>query len=110
MAKNTKYRDKHTLIGWQKELDKEDFSESGRARSRKNSRELKRFCLKMLLYDRDWWDCVSENDRHSIWHDWTWNSGRYIRSFPKFIERVKSIYKVDQSLYRDKKINRLLNE
>lgn len=107
MTKNTKYKDKHTLIGWQKELDKEDFSESVRERRRKNNKEIKKFCLKMSLYDKDWWDCISESDKNSIWHDWTWNSGKYI---PKFIKKIKKIYKIDQSLYRDKKISRLLNE
>lgn len=107
MTKNTKYKDKHTLIGWQKELDKEDFSESVRERRRKNNKEIKKFCLKMSLYDKDWWDCISESDKNSIWRDWTWNSGKYI---PKFIKKVKKIYKIDQSLYRDKKISRLLNE
>lgn len=110
MAKNIKYRDKHTLIGWQKELNKEDFSESSRTRNRKNSREFKRFCFRMSLHDKDWWDCVSENDKYNIWHNWDFNNDKYIRNFPKFLIYVKNTYKIDQSLYRDKKINRLLND
>lgn len=110
MAKNTKYRDKHTLIGWQKELDKEDFSESNRTRNRKNSREFKRFCFKMSLRDKDWWDCILDNDKYRIWQDWLCDSSKYIRNFPKFLAYVKNKYKVNQSLYRDKKINRVLND
>lgn len=109
MAKNIKYRDKHTLIGWQKELNKEDTSETVRL-GRKKNREAKRFYFKMSLYDKDWWDCISDNDKYRIWQDWLWDGGKHIRNFPKFITYVKNTYKIDQSLYRDKKINRLLND
>lgn len=89
-------------------------------------RELKRsidkFSIKVVKHvDKDWWDSLTK-DRTEVYHSWN----NYIRSeyyrvmipssevidkdFETWIKKIKSEVKPNTSLYRDKKIDRILND
>jgi hypothetical protein len=112
-----KYKDRGTINSWNKQIDKLDQPDSERKRRRERERELKGFSESIcLIVDKDWWDCVDEGQKWTICCDWSSVKYRsyYNLSVPiSFRDWVMSIKKdvvIDGALYREKKINKVLDE
>ena len=114
-----KYKDKNTLIISEKNSDKPDVFDYGwgysdRERKRNNKREVDKFAKGIVCYvSKDWWECLSDSDRENIYNDYYSSKNSCIRSgitfsTPTWILKIKSEYKPDMQLYRDRMINKVL--
>ncbi len=107
-----KYKDRHTINSWNKSVDRLELksewgvhNERNRNTIRKSQRQKQKIFNKIICHvDRDWWECISENDKDRIYSEYF-----YFHRFEDFITCIKNKYKVDMSLYRDKKINKILS-
>jgi hypothetical protein len=123
-----KYNDKHSIKAHQKHVSKmenddkplhwgfgQDPDKWDRRTKREYERNSKKFNQEVYHHiNREWWDSLSFNDRVSIHNDW----GVTVRSpmgfkpinFGEWIKNAVKKYKPDISIYRDKVIDKLLNE
>jgi len=117
-----KYKDKHT-IRWQQKQDERTDTKSDRAIRRELKRNIDKFSIKVIKYvDSDWWNSLENKDREQVYYSWD----KYIRDkywratipdhnklegeFESWIKKMKSEVKPNTSLYRDKKLDRILND
>ena len=110
-----KYKDRSTINSWNKEVDKLDQPDSERKRRRERERALKYFSQSIcLIVDKDWWDCVDEKQKSTLYSLWLGVKYRsYHSSQPLSLEgwimSIKETIVIDKALYREKKINKILN-
>ena len=116
-----KYNDKHTKLLQTKHQDKLDSIGTIWATSRSDRREFKRefnkFKTRVILHTNvDLWDCINETDQVGIFNSWRFShtklrpNGSLKPDFKSWIKNeIKSI-EIDKHLYRDKVIDRLLDE
>jgi hypothetical protein len=112
-----RYNDKNTQRSWVKQIDKEDEVKSDRNLRRERERGMKEFSYQVCLFtDKDWWDCVTPEQKETLYS--TWISRKFRNRFSngdadnivtldKWINEMKSEVVIDKALYREKKINRL---
>ena len=111
-----KYKDRMTINSWNKQVDKLDQPDSERKRRRERERDLKDFSQSIcLIVDKDWWDCVDEEQKWNMCCDWS--SVRYRNyhaftpiSFKEWLMSIKDTVIINKGLYREKKINKVLGE
>ena len=111
-----RYNDKNTQISWVKQIDKEDEVKSDRNLRRERERGMKEFSHQVCLFtDKDWWDCVTPQQKETLYS--TWISVKFRNRFSngdvtldKWINERKSEVIIDKALYREKKINRVIND
>ena len=118
-----KYNDKSTERWQKRQLEKND-SKSERAQRREEKRNLNKFGVRVCGYvDRDWWESFTQSEQKSIYNswlnsrnEWTYRPTKYTVSEPKdvdfgkWIKKTYSEIKPDKSIYRDKKIDRILSD
>jgi hypothetical protein len=109
-----KYNDKNTQISQSKQLDKLDNFKSDRSLRRERERAMEDFSKQVCLYvDKDWWDCVSpeqKNSLYSVWIRQKFSSKFNGITLEKWINVKKSEVLIDKGLYREKKINKIIND
>jgi hypothetical protein len=111
-----KYIDKNTQRSWSKQLDKEDQSKSDRSLRRERERAMKEFSYAVCSFtDRDWWDCVTFEQKETLYSTWISVNFRNRNvsnpiSLDEWINKRKSEVIIDKALYREKKINRVIND
>ena len=112
-----KYKDRGTINSWNKQVDKLDQPDSERKRRRERERELKGFSESIcLIVDKDWWDCVTLKQKEALYSNWS--SVKYRSyynlsvpiSFKEWLMSIKDTVIIDKGLYREKKINKVLDE
>jgi len=117
-----KYFDKNTMISQGKHLDREEDSTdvygrpivSDREQRRLDKRNYKKFLLKFSsLLNKDWWECLTEDDRKSIYQEYEKvlrisHRARVKPDIKKWIEMVKKDYKPNVQLYRERMIENVL--
>lgn len=112
-----KYNDRNTLNSWNKQVDKLDQEDSDRKLRRKNERDLNNFSKSIcLIVDKDWWDCVSKEQKQMVFHKWQ-NTSYYQRNmgfnksikFEDWVKEIRETTPIDISLYRDKQLQRILD-
>lgn len=114
-----KYKDRHTLNSWNKQVDKLDEADSQRKRRRKLEREMINFTNSICsVIDKDWWDCVSSDTKINLYH--TWQNLRYRNyfrgvnapevEFEHWAKEIQKTTKIDKALWREKKINKVLDK
>lgn len=112
------YKDKSTLRWQRKQLEKDDYSKSDRTIRREEKRNLEKFRVKVCKYvDSDWWDSFTTSEQMSIYRSWLnvfWESKFTSRrpsdnDFDKWIKKKYDEVKPNISVYRDKKLDRILN-
>ena len=118
------YKDKSTARWQRKQLEKEDYSKSDRTLRGEEKRNLEKFRVRVCRYvDRDWWESFTQSEQKSIYNswlnsrnEWTYRPTKYTVSEPKdvdfgkWIKKTYSEVKPDKSIYRDKKIDRILSD
>ena len=114
-----KYKDRSTINSWNKEVDKLDQPDSERKLRRERERALKDFSQSIcLIVDKDWWDCVDQKQKSTLYSRWLVVKYRSsISSFSQqplsleeWIMSIKETIVIDRALYREKKINKVLGE
>ena len=114
-----RYNDKNTQRSWVKQIEKEDLSKSDRNLRRERERAMQDFSNQVsLCTDRDWWDCVTPEQKQTLYSTWisfkfrTKFSGEQITldTLGNWINQRKSEVIIDKALYREKKINRVIND
>ena len=111
-----RYTDKNTQRSWTKQLEKEDLSKSNRSLRREKERALEEFSAKVCCFvDKDWWDCVTLEQKQSLYS--VWISVKFRNKFSnddisldKWINEKKSEVIINKALFREKKINRIIND
>jgi 16S rRNA C967 or C1407 C5-methylase (RsmB/RsmF family) len=111
-----KYKDKNTLNSWNKQVDKLDQEDSDRKLRRKRERDLANFSKSIcLVIDKDWWDCVSTNQKTTLMYTWQNMRQRSLYynttciKFEDWVKEIKKTTEIDKALYREKTINKLLS-
>lgn len=119
------YKDKSTLRWQRKQLEKDDYSKSDRNIRREEKRNLEKFRVKVCKYvDSDWWDSFTTSEQMSIYRSWLNSGDEWVfwkskftstkqssdNDFDKWIKRKYDEVKPNMSVYRDKKLDRILNE
>lgn len=114
------YNDKHTRLLKDKHQNKPDYIGSDRSNRREFEREFKKFKEKFCSYtSSEIWECIEKSDQEGLFNSWRFAlsfNGKTALSFNdktafKFWlkNKIKSI-NIDKQLYRDKIIDRLLDE
>lgn len=119
------YKDKSTLRWQRKQLEKDDYSKSDRTLRREEKRNLEKFRVRVCRYvDSDWWDSFTTSEQMSIYRSWLNSGDEWVfwkskftstkqpsdNDFDKWIKRKYDEVKPNMSVYRDKKLDRILNE
>ncbi len=113
-----RYNDKNTQISWAKQIEKEDISKSDRNLRRERERVMQEFSEKVCDFiDKDWWDCVTPQQKETLYFTWIsvkfrnrFSNGGNIVTLDKWINERRSEVIIDKALYREKKINRVIND
>jgi hypothetical protein len=112
-----KYKDRGTINSWNKQIDKLDQPDSDRKRRRERERELKKFSEAIcLVVGKDWWDCVTLKQKEALYSNWSsvkyrnFYSLSFSISFEEWLMSIKDTVIIDKGLYREKKINKVLDE
>jgi len=115
-----RYNDKNTQRSWVKQIDKEDLVKSDRNLRRERQRAMKDFSNQVCAFiDKDWWDCVTFQQKENLYSTWCrkvmqvkfrnrFSNGDV--TLEKWINERKSEVVIDKALYREKKINRVIND
>lgn len=113
-----KYFDKNTMISQSNHLNKELRNPwdplSNREQKRLDKKNYKKFLIKFSgKIKKDWWECLDEKDKKSIYKEYEYvlrvsrNSGNK-PDFKKWISMVKEDYKPNVQLYRERMIYNVL--
>lgn len=125
-----KYKDKNTLISHGKHLDRiesrDPWNITDRERRRIEKKNHKKFITKFVgKIEKDWWECLSDDDKSKIYREYnkilsiSKNTGNKPVQFlilrhnvrtdiDGWISMIKMDFKPDVQLYRERKINKLL--
>lgn len=114
-----KYKDKNTLISHCKHLDRlesiDPWITTDRVRKRIEKKNHKKFILKFAgKIEKDWWECLNDNDKSKIYREYmnilsiSKKSGNK-PNILEWISMIKKDFKPNIQLYRERKINKLLN-
>ena len=112
-----RYNDKNTQRSWVKQIEKEDVSKSDRNLRRERERAMQEFSYQVCRFvDKDWWDCVTPQQKETLYSTWIsvnfrnrFSNGNIV-TLDKWINERKSEVIIDKALYREKKINRVIND
>lgn len=111
-----KYKDRNTLKSWNKQVDKLDQDDSSRTLRRKRERELINFSKSIcLIVDKEWWECVSLNQKTTIMYTWSNMRTRSLHyntplvKFEDWVKEIRQTTEIDKALYREKTINKILS-
>ena len=112
-----KYKDKGTFLSYQRQIDKIDAEKSQRAIRREKQRELEKFTILICQYvTKEWWTSFSLEKQLEIKQKWSdanfrWHYHGFEQpNFENWLVGIKSIYKPDIDTYRDKIIDKLLDD
>lgn len=108
-----KYKDKGTTLGYQKQIDKLDNQRSCRSIRREKERNLQYFSEKICKYvSKEWWSSFSVDERMEMYINWSGSKFRYGYKveFEVWLEEAKLRWKPDSATYREKIIDRLLDD
>jgi hypothetical protein len=109
-----KYNDKSIELWHKRHLAKDD-SKRDRTIRREQKRKLKKFRVRVCQnVDSDWWDSFTFYEQQEIYQSWLNNSVVYWNNKKNdFVTWIKKKYinvKPDKSVFRDKKIDKIINE
>jgi hypothetical protein len=119
-----KYKDKNVLNSWNKQVNKLYEEDSNRKINRKYERDLNKFSKSIcLILDKEWWECVSNDQKNVLFNEWmhisrnATSSTKYRHKppcleiiFENWAKEIKKIITIDKALYREKRINKLILE
>lgn len=108
-----RYNDRFTNSLKNKELNRFDeygyISYTNRSKKRKEIKRFEDFEKEACKYfNKDMWYCISDSARKSLYNSWLFSS--VYRTVEHFVKNEKKNIEelVDKSLYRDRKLNKIL--